>query len=597
MDSGVLYRKWRPVSFSDVMGQEAIVQTLKRAVATGRVAHAYLFCGPRGTGKTTTARILAKAVNCPDRAELDGEPCGQCLICKGTDEGHFVDLIEIDAASNRGIDDMRSLREKVQFAPSQGSRRVYIVDEAHMLTVDAVNAFLKTLEEPPPHTIFILCTTEAHKLLPTIISRCQRFDFRKISSGHVVERLRQISVNEGVETPEDMLKLLARASGGSLRDAVNLLDQLMITSGGEVSPEEVREMLGMGDEAQAVQLAITLLQGQTTVALDLINQTTIDGKDLRSMYRMLLECFRVALLAKSRVHQATELSEEARATIVEALPGISLKRVLDALDIFSRITIQYDQFSPLPLEYASVKLGEMEKDAVVENVPLAGEQVAPVNLASAQEFKSNGKLGDVPAKGTENGYSESVPGTQKVPTAAEVQVEEPLVTAATIDERNQPVDEDPAVTPPGTDIGVLSEQQWEEILRGLKDQRFKRFYLGALLRSSKAHHLDGADLVVRFAHRSNSERLQEELEDPRCRTLVGQTLESILGYQCSLKVETEGNTIGLKQGGQGGHLVRAAINMGGHVVPEPHAPEDPWERNGNEQEYDQTATANDGPIG
>ena len=193
----VFYRKWRPTNFSQLVGQEHVSTTLRQAIRQGRVSHSYLFCGPRGSGKTTTARIIAKAVNCLDIQ--DGDPCDACANCRTINGGRFMDIIELDAASNRGIDEIRDIREKVNFAPAQGKRKVYIIDEAHMLTDAASNAFLKTLEEPPPHVIFVLCTTEAHKILPTIISRCQRFDFRRISSELIYGRLADITEAEGVK--------------------------------------------------------------------------------------------------------------------------------------------------------------------------------------------------------------------------------------------------------------------------------------------------------------------------------------------------------------------------------------------------------------
>ncbi|MDD4860112.1 MAG: DNA polymerase III subunit gamma/tau, partial [Dehalococcoidales bacterium] len=225
MSSQVFYRKWRPQTLAEVVGQQAVTQTLLNALAGERVSHAYLFCGPRGTGKTSTGRILAKAINCITN-EGKGEPCNTCLLCQSITEGRAMDVIEVDAASNRGIDEIRDLREKVNYAPSQARHKVYIIDEVHMLTKEASNALLKTLEEPPPHVIFILATTEAHKVLPTILSRCQRFDFRRISQTDVVNKLAQVCQTEGIKIEPQSLNLIARTSTGSLRDAENLLQQL-----------------------------------------------------------------------------------------------------------------------------------------------------------------------------------------------------------------------------------------------------------------------------------------------------------------------------------------------------------------------------------
>src|SRR4030043_329445 len=217
MASQVLYRKWRPRTLAEVIGQEPITQTLRNALRSGRVSHAYLFCGPRGTGKTSTARSLAKAINCLNLK--DGEPCNTCEMCLAISQGRALDIIEIDAASNTGVDDIRSLREKVNYAPNQARYKVYIIDEVHMLSTSASNALLKTLEEPPPPVIFILATTEAHKILPTILSRCQRFDFRRLSQADVTSRLDYICQKEDIHIDPEALRIIARNATGSLRDA------------------------------------------------------------------------------------------------------------------------------------------------------------------------------------------------------------------------------------------------------------------------------------------------------------------------------------------------------------------------------------------
>ena len=281
MPGEVLYRKWRPPRFDDIVGQDVVTQTLTRAVAGNRTAHAYLFCGPRGTGKTSTARVMAKALNCTMRPDGVGDPCGACDACLAIDNGSFLDLIEIGAASNRGIDEMRDLREKVRFAPTLGKTKVYIIDEAHALTPDAFNAFLKTLEEPPPQTVFILATTEPQKLPATIISRCQRFDFHRISTAAIVDRLSEIAASEGAEIAPDGLRTIARTAGGSLRDATNVLDQLITSFGPSPTIEQLQELLGIGGEDQALALAKHLLAGDTTASLELVNAVAAEGAAVR----------------------------------------------------------------------------------------------------------------------------------------------------------------------------------------------------------------------------------------------------------------------------------------------------------------------------
>ncbi|MCH8901889.1 MAG: DNA polymerase III subunit gamma/tau, partial [Chloroflexi bacterium] len=237
MSTEVLYRKWRPRTFAELAGQERVARTLTNAIASGKVAHAYLFSGPRGTGKTTSGRLLAKALNCAEPKE--GEPCNECESCRSYLEGRALDLVELDAASNRGIDEIRSLREKANFAPAAGAYKLYLVDEVHMLTEPAFNALLKTLEEPPPYIVFVLATTEVHKVPATVISRCQRFDFRRIPLAAAVERLGYVAEQEGIDCPQDALEVMARTATGSLRDAINLLEQLVDGYGKKLTLEQV----------------------------------------------------------------------------------------------------------------------------------------------------------------------------------------------------------------------------------------------------------------------------------------------------------------------------------------------------------------------
>jgi len=305
MESQVLYRKWRPQTLSEVAGQEHVTRTLKNALERGRVAHAYLFCGPRGTGKTSTGRILAKAVNCLTSGGR-GEPCNACASCQSVTSGTALDVIEIDAASNRGIDEIRNLREKVNFAPNVARHKVYIVDEVHMLTDAAANALLKTLEEPPPYVVFVLATTEAHRLLPTILSRCQRYDFRRLTQSAIVARLSVICAAEQDEVEPEALGLIARSSTGSLRDAVNLLEQVVTHYGKRVALSQVQALLGVSGDRRARELARYLLGGDTGAALRVLSAAVSDGLDLRQFHRELLEYLRMLLLVKCGSVSAVE---------------------------------------------------------------------------------------------------------------------------------------------------------------------------------------------------------------------------------------------------------------------------------------------------
>ncbi|MDX1521156.1 MAG: DNA polymerase III subunit gamma/tau, partial [Anaerolineae bacterium] len=291
MASQALYRKWRSQTFNEVVGQQHVIQTLSNALELGRVAHAYLFSGPRGTGKTTTARLLAKAVNC-QHEEQASRPCNECHICTAINEARLLDLIEIDAASNTGVDDIRDLRDKVGFRPSEAKIKFYIIDEVHMLSNSAFNALLKTLEEPPEHVIFVLATTEPEKIPATITSRCQRFDFKRIRLDAISKHLEHIAQHEGVEAEAAALDFIARQSGGSMRDAISLLDQLIAYGSGSITLELVQTVLGSVTSQSVISLTDAIIDQDVAAGLDVINQVVGDGVDPRQMAREVVEYLR-----------------------------------------------------------------------------------------------------------------------------------------------------------------------------------------------------------------------------------------------------------------------------------------------------------------
>ena len=260
-----LYRAYRPQSFKEVSGQEHIVRTLQNAIINNKVAHAYLFSGPRGTGKTTIAKIMAKSINCPN--SRDGEPCNECEICKGITKGMISDVVEIDAASNNGVDEIRDIRDKVKYLPSEGKYKVYIIDEVHMLSTGAFNALLKTLEEPPVHAIFILATTEPHKIPATILSRCQRFDFRGVGVKEIIERIKFISKNEKIEISNEAIELIAECAEGGMRDALSLLDEAISFAGSKVEVSDVYQVSGAVDLDNMLEVASDVLEKDSSKVL------------------------------------------------------------------------------------------------------------------------------------------------------------------------------------------------------------------------------------------------------------------------------------------------------------------------------------------
>ena len=306
-----LYRKWRPAAFNEVRGQEAIVETLRGQIVTGRIGHAYLFCGSRGTGKTSVAKIFAKAVNCENPE--NGEPCGKCEMCRAVDEGNSVNVIEIDAASNNGVDNIREIRDEVQYRPAQGKYRVYIIDEVHMLSTGAFNALLKTLEEPPAYVIFILATTEPHKIPLTVLSRCQRYDFRRITTEDIIGRLKELAAGEGIEAEDRALSYIARKADGGMRDAISLLDQCVAFRGtGELTYEKALEALGTVDSDMLSRFLRAMLSDDTDEALAVIEAVRMEGRELGQFVQDFIWYLRnlLLLMTADATSDLLEMSEE-----------------------------------------------------------------------------------------------------------------------------------------------------------------------------------------------------------------------------------------------------------------------------------------------
>ncbi|MFH1086702.1 MAG: DNA polymerase III subunit gamma/tau, partial [Chloroflexota bacterium] len=354
MTTQALYNKWRSQTFGDILGQEHITQTLRNQIRAGRIGHAYLFTGMRGTGKTSTARILAKAVNCIGRT--DDPPCNHCHICESITSATSLDLIEIDAASNRGIDEIRELRERVSFRPNEARYKVYVIDEVHMLTNEAFNALLKTLEEPPSHVIFVLCTTEPHRLPDTILSRCQRFDFRRGAVQVVAKKLERICQAESIAIAPDALAYVARRAAGSFRDGESLLDQLAAYGGGEITLELVQNVLGAVPWSVVARIVESAVTGDVVGGLEAINGAMDSGAEPGQLLAEILDQLRALLLLKVGGQPPPEVSPEAAAAMrdLAASRSFPAARVLRAVQQFSDAgqTLRYAARPQLPFELA-----------------------------------------------------------------------------------------------------------------------------------------------------------------------------------------------------------------------------------------------------
>jgi len=547
MASQVFYRRWRPQTLAEVVGQEQVTRTLQNALSSGHVSHAYLFCGPRGTGKTSTGRILAKAVNCLTN-EGKGEPCNTCEMCQAITEGRALDVIEIDAASNTGVDSIRDLRERVNYAPNEAQYKVYIIDEVHMLSTSASNALLKTLEEPPPHVIFVLATTEVHKVLPTIMSRCQRFDFRRISQADVVAKLTQIGKKETIKIEPEALRLIAKAATGSLRDAENLLEQLTTYYGQKVTLQQVQNILGITGDWRAKEMVKHIVNNDVTAGVSTINGINSDGLDLRQFNRELVAYLRALLLVKTGSAEAIDLPAEDIEELKELAGKASLPQILKAVKLFGQLDFSLDNYSTLPLELALVDatLPSGKEPPPTKTEPEVRQPAKPaVPETPAPAPEKTAAREDRPLKATTKPEREPEPAPTPEPVKAKEKTEpEP---------KPAPPEAAPAV-PAGAGGQEIENLQlnWLKFIRDAPPS-MSRTPAAALLRSAKPKAIENNTVILSFKfplHKENMEKIENQ-------KIAEQIISNFLGRACRLRCvyEPEAN-----------HLIEEALKIGAQII-------------------------------
>ena len=516
-----LYRAWRPQTFQDMVGQQHIIQTLQNAIREQRVSHAYLFNGPRGTGKTTAAKILAKAVNCEQGPTV--EPCNECAACKGITAGHIMDVVEIDAASNRGIDEIRDIRDKVRFAPSEVRYKVYIIDEVHMLTSEAFNALLKTLEEPPGHVIFILATTEPHRLPATIISRCQRFDFRQVSLEEQIDRLMQICQEEGIQADKDAIAYVARLSEGGMRDAISLLEQVAAFGDGKLTLEAAVDVTGGMAADQFYQLADAIKDRNAPAVLPLVEGLMQAGKSADKCMENLIYYFRDLLVLKLASGKSVTdriVDTERFIGVAEAFSSARLFAMIDELHAY-QIELKHASQPQTLFEVAMLKLCTMEDSGAAAHQEKAGAGASSSELQALRKQVS--ELETKLEKLMRTGVDPAQAAEQNAaPKAAPSRIGGRGGFGANSGVIRTKVKLDPYITASSEPETVQARMKWSDLLQRVRDEKVT---LHAWLKDGELAAVANGDLVIAFKNDIH----RETTEKPDHRAIIERVAEQVMG--------------------------------------------------------------------
>lgn len=513
----VLYRKWRPQTFSEVVGQETVTKALCNEVSTGRLAHAYLFVGSRGTGKTSCAKILAKAVNCLH--PVDGNPCGECEICRGIDDGSILDVVEMDAASNNGVDDARELRDEVAFMPSVAKYRVYIIDEAHMITRNAFNALLKTLEEPPAHVIFILATTEVQALPETVLSRCQRFDFGRITVENIVNRMQAIAESENFTLDDDAAQMLARLADGGMRDALSILEQC-VSRGNHVTIEVVTEVAGLAGREHMFELADAMIKQDGGAALSIIDRLHNASKDMERLCSECLDFFRQMMICKQVPNpgELIILPKQELEALENVAKNFTMEQVLYSLDILQKAysRLRGGVSRRLEMEMTFMKLCTPALDSGAESLlrrVKALEQAIRGGIATAVPASAKEPIGQPQPQPV----SEPIPEEKAAePTEPESQPQKPIKAK----------DKTPFL-------------QWPEVIQILSEENLPLYSLVA----ESTAYISGDFVVIQSDLALTGEQIKKDGNSKIiCDAIARVTgAQYRLGFQLAKKAETEEN--------------------------------------------------------